>query len=339
MMLLGGASCALAVHEAGHLVAGRIMGFRFGFFAIGPVWLAREGASIRLRWNRLPAAWGGMALAYPTDTRALAARMAFYAAGGPLASLALSVVAFWVGNSIPALTSLSRWAMVLALMSACVLVATVQPFGTGIGVRSDGGKVLLFAANRVKAKEEAAVVALMGLAAAGVRPREWSAELVRTAGAIRSPAALALGAMTLVLRHRLDQGNRLQAEAAVDALLGMYDASPALVRGDAAAEVAFYLAFFRRDVVEAKKFLKDAEPALTEQHRIFRADAAVRLRSSDAAGATRALRKAQAALEHALVEVTDLDRDLVAAVGNELVDAKGSAELKGSLVIQDEVAR
>src|SRR5439155_151341 len=140
MMLLGGASCALAVHEAGHLVAGRIMGFRFGFFAIGPVWLARAGASIRLRWNRLPA--------------------------------------------------------------AC------------------------------------AAVALMGLAAAGVRPREWSAELVRPAGAIRSPAALALGAMTLVLRHRLDQGNRLQAEAAVDALLGMYAASPALVRGDAAAEVA-----------------------------------------------------------------------------------------------------
>src|SRR5882672_1936626 len=203
-ILLGAAWCALAVHEAGHLIAGRIMGFRFGFFAIGPIWLAREGAIIRLRWNRLPAAWGGMALAYPTDTRSLAARMAFYAAGGPAASLALSVTSFWFAHSIPALTSHSRWPMALAIMSTCVLLATVQPFGTGIGVRSDGGRVLLFVASRMKAEAEAAVVALMGLAAAGVRPRDWDAQLVRTAETIRSPSAVALGAMTLVLRHRLD---------------------------------------------------------------------------------------------------------------------------------------
>jgi len=71
-------------------------------------------------------------------------------------------------------------------------------------------------------------------------------------------------------------------------------------------------------VVEAKRFLKDARTALTEEHRIFRADAAVLLRSSDVAGATRALKKAQVALEHALVDVTALDRDLVQAVGHEL---------------------
>ena len=320
VILLGGAWCALAVHEAGHLIAGRIIGFRFGFFAIGPIWIAREGAGVRLCWNRLPAAWGGMALAYPTDTRALASRMAIYSAGGPAASLALAVGAFCVAHAIGPHSPQARLAMALAIMSACVLLATAQPFGTGIGVRSDGSRILLFASNREKAEAEATVVALMALAAAGIRPRLWDAELVQTAETIRSPAALALASMTLVLRHRLDQGDHLKADAAIDSLIAMYDGSPAQVRGDAAAEVAFYLAFFRRDGAGAKKYLKDAKTALTEKHRIFLAEAAVLLRSSDVAGATQALEKAQFALDHAVMEVTALDRDLVGAVGRELAE-------------------
>ncbi|HEX7078116.1 MAG TPA: hypothetical protein VF363_06835 [Candidatus Eisenbacteria bacterium] len=323
LILLGGAWCALAAHEAGHLLAGRFVGFRFGFFALGPVWLARVGPRVRLRWNRLPAAWGGMALAYPVDTRSLSARLAFCAAGGPLASLGLAAVAFALAKALPAPAIESRLAMAVAIMSASVFVATAQPFGTGVGVRSDGGRILFFATNRKKADAEAALVALMGQAAAGVRPRDWDPSLVRTAETIRSPAAVALEAKTSILRHHLDQGNRPQAEAIVDSLLAGYDAAPAATRGEAAAEIAFFLAFFRRDAAAARRYLKDARTPLAERHRLLRAEAAVHLRSSARAEAVRAVEGAEAALEQALVEVTDLDRDLVAAVRQEVSDLSG----------------
>jgi hypothetical protein len=44
LFLLGAAWCALAAHEVGHLIAGRIVGFRFGFFALGPHGLSEKGA-------------------------------------------------------------------------------------------------------------------------------------------------------------------------------------------------------------------------------------------------------------------------------------------------------
>ena len=44
---------ALVVHELGHVIAGRLVGFRFGLIAVGPVCLRRSGNGLSLRWEAL----------------------------------------------------------------------------------------------------------------------------------------------------------------------------------------------------------------------------------------------------------------------------------------------
>ena len=61
---------ALFVHELGHVLAGWLVGFRFQLFVIGPLRLERgDSGSVRLRLNRDPALFGGVASSLPTDNR------------------------------------------------------------------------------------------------------------------------------------------------------------------------------------------------------------------------------------------------------------------------------
>ncbi|MGK7312515.1 MAG: hypothetical protein ACN0LA_09770 [Candidatus Longimicrobiales bacterium M2_2A_002] len=93
-LLLGGAVGAvvavLAVHEAGHLLAGRLVGFRFLLFIVGPLRVAREGDRVQVGWNRSLSLAGWLAATGPTPDRLerLRRRTAIMVAGGPLTSLA-----------------------------------------------------------------------------------------------------------------------------------------------------------------------------------------------------------------------------------------------------------
>jgi len=318
LLLLIAAWSALVAHECGHIVAGLLLRFRFGILVVGPFWLVREGRRVRLRWRFVPAAFGGVALAYPTDPRNLGFRIAAYAGGGPAASLAVALGAYAIAVWLPPETCFARFASALAIVSAGVLLATVQPWGTGMGVPSDGGRVLLYLSRRHVAEAEAAVQALDALAAGGVRPRDWSQALVEQAVAVNEPPAMALAAGTSLLRQQLDRGDFADAGDTVDRLIPIYDKVPALLRGDSAAEFSFFLSFVRRNPSAASEYLEDAAHPLTERHRVLRAQAAVLLRSGDTEGATVAAGGALAALDGALMDVTALDRDLIEAVQHEL---------------------
>ena len=85
----------LLAHECGHLLAGRLVGFRFQFLALGPLLVSRsEAGRVRVGLNREPALFGGAALALPTDDRDLVRRYTWFVAGGPILSVILAVVSF-----------------------------------------------------------------------------------------------------------------------------------------------------------------------------------------------------------------------------------------------------
>jgi hypothetical protein len=152
LTLVAGGWLALAAHEGGHVVTGLLVRFRFGFFALGPLRLVAEGERIRLRWNRVLSSWGGMAMMVPGERPRLAARIALFAAGGPVTSLAVAVAAFWAAVVLLPGTAAGRFSMATALMSSAVFLATAQPFGTGTGIPSDGGRVLMFLRHRAEAE-------------------------------------------------------------------------------------------------------------------------------------------------------------------------------------------
>jgi hypothetical protein len=316
VILLAGFWSALVAHETGHVMAGVLMRWRFGLIAVGPFWLARERGRLRLRWNRIPAAWGGIALAYPTDTRRFVQAATVVAAGGPLASASVAVLAYATAGAFGPGSLASRVATALAIMSAAVLVATVQPFATCMGPPSDGRRVFMFFADRSAAEAWAASWPLAGMSMAGIRPRDWDEQFVTLAESVQHPPAPMLLAKEYLLRHWLDRGEAARAAAAAAAMAAVYGDVSKAVRRDVAAELAFYFAFVSHDPDAAQRYLADA--ARGERHRFLRAQAAILARSSDTAGAREAAQRARAALARPGLESTAMDRELIDAVEREL---------------------
>jgi hypothetical protein len=315
-ILLAGFWFALVAHEIGHIAAGLLMRWRFGLLALGPFWLARDRGRVRLRWNRIPAAWGGIALAYPTDTRRFVQAATVVAAGGPLASASVAVLAYATAGAFGPGTLATRLATALAIMSAGVLVATAQPFGTFMGPPSDGGRVLMFFRDRSAAEAWGASWPLAGMSMAGVRPRDWDEQFIDLAESVQHPPAPMLLAKEYLLRHWLDRGEAGRAAAAASAMATAYDDVGKAVRRDVAGELAFYFAFVRHDPDQARRYLADA--AGGERHRFHRAQAAILARSSDSSGARVAVQRARAALARPGLESTAMDLELIEAVEREI---------------------
>lgn len=96
LLLLGlGAAgfAAILAHELGHALAAMRCGWQFRFVAVGPLMIARGTRGLRLRLNRLPAGFGGLALCLPGDDASLRRGAPWFYVGGPLASLAFAALA------------------------------------------------------------------------------------------------------------------------------------------------------------------------------------------------------------------------------------------------------
>ena len=77
----------LAIHEGGHLLGGKLAGFRFALFIVGPLMISRRKDGIKFSVNKSLGAYGGLAASFPTTTDNLRKGMTMLVAGGPLASL------------------------------------------------------------------------------------------------------------------------------------------------------------------------------------------------------------------------------------------------------------
>ncbi len=235
---------ALAIHEVGHAVFGVLAGFRLRLLGVGPIGLESQESGLKLR--RLPLrAWGPFATMRAESTERLESRLAWLLAGGPLTSLCVGIVC--VGASL--LPGASRWWLAVGVLNLCVAVASGQPFiATGAGVASDGRRVLDLWRDDPDARAAAALVALDGQAAAGTRPAHWDPTLLRRAMQITKPTAFVLAAAVAAYRHATDTVGIAGAETEFAAVREAYAMAPRWLRGDAAAEIAFRLAWVSGDL-------------------------------------------------------------------------------------------
>lgn len=98
-------------------------------------------------------------MTYPTTPDRIRLRAAWCIAGGPIASLALALVAAWVTGGF----SLRGFSGLVAVLSAAIFIGTVQPFaGTGRGIPSDGARLLDLIRGSPNAAAVAALLALEG---------------------------------------------------------------------------------------------------------------------------------------------------------------------------------
>lgn len=165
------------IHEAGHILAGWLVGFRFRCLWFGPVAImrTRRGLVCRRSDTRRYAV-----LSCPVGTRALVTRFVVSVLGGPAANVVLAAAAYVVAVSPQ--SRLSGFGVplvvVLGLMSLWIGLCSLIPIRIR-GQNQDGKLILDALRHPSRARRNLALQGLDYMRSRGVRPRCWPASLVR----------------------------------------------------------------------------------------------------------------------------------------------------------------
>jgi hypothetical protein len=135
----------LALHEAGHAVAGYLAGLDVRSVQIGPVRASRETGRWRLAWRPIGTfGVGGLVVAAPVGDRLRAPRLALFHAGGVLANLAGAAAAWAVVRAHPrpetAPAALGLAFLVGFAWTGAFGLLNLLPWGAG-PFQSDGARI------------------------------------------------------------------------------------------------------------------------------------------------------------------------------------------------------
>ncbi|HEX5726819.1 MAG TPA: M50 family metallopeptidase [Longimicrobiaceae bacterium] len=315
----------VAMHEVGHLLGGRLAGFRALLLLVGPLRAERHAGRIRVRLNRRVSLFGGLAVSAPTDTRDLRRRTLLVIAGGPMVSLAggAAFLGLWWAlglGSLPPEAPLAQVYAAVALLvlgvgSLAVAALALMP-GTSAGFYTDGARILHLLRPGPLVDRDMAVKALTGLSLSGQRPRDWDAGLVSQALAAPDASPFHVVALQHAYAHALDSGDLAGARRHLEGALARIGTIAELARPGLLLEGAWFVAVHEHDAARARVFLDGAGPGLlVDAHQRLLAEAAVRLAEGDAAGALARAEQARAELGRAVdAGSVALDAERIAAV-------------------------
>ncbi|MGZ8379810.1 MAG: site-2 protease family protein [Gemmatirosa sp.] len=289
-LVLLAAWVALAAHELGHVIGGRLARFRFQLFVVGPLRVERDEHTERLKvgLNREASLYGGVAASMPLDTARLRTRMALVVAGGPMASVLLAVAAWALARALTGAPLAQVVLVALSILSAGIACVTLIPLRSG-GFSSDGARLLRLAQRGPEARREAATLPLIAMMGAGTPPREWPADMVRAAWEPADGSMEECFGQLLAYLHLLDLGRVEEAGAAIDRVMALRAAFPAPFAPSLDVEAAYFAGAHRDDAARARALLAQLparSPAVQAWDRA-RAEAAALRAEGDAAGAAR----------------------------------------------------
>jgi hypothetical protein len=247
---------SLGVHELGHLVVGLLVRFRFYLFALGPIAVERrEPSGIKIRWNREPAFWGGVAGTLPMDSVRLTARFAAVVAGGPVASLLLAAGAAGLLHFHSGLVPSVRIELVwLRLLSFLLFLGTALPLPNGAFV-TDGLRFFRLLRKGALADREQVMLMLCALQLSGVRPRNWDDALIGRGLRVRDGSMFEWQLHLFAYLRALDTGAFESAGQALDQAMALNVRVPPSARTHCVLEVAFFEAAHRCNAMQARSLL------------------------------------------------------------------------------------
>jgi hypothetical protein len=167
---------AIALHELGHVIGGKLMGMDFGYFVVGPLHVGKGRKGIRIRENRSWGLVGGVALMLPAPSRTEERHrkdLAVMTISGPVMSLSLSLLtlAIWQLTTIEFFRTCS-------LFHAVILLATILPLPNG-AFQTDGVAFYHLLRKTEIGKYKIQSAKLMGEMYGSERPAQWSASMYK----------------------------------------------------------------------------------------------------------------------------------------------------------------
>lgn len=127
----------ILLHELGHVMAGKFVGFEFEFLTFGPISILKNSNGFKISENRDWNLIGGVTRSYLVEKSNLRKRLIVYTVGGPAFSLLLATV-FFTLNYFFAMDFL----FYSFLFNFLLFIATVLPLG-GETFATDGKSLLI----------------------------------------------------------------------------------------------------------------------------------------------------------------------------------------------------
>lgn len=276
---------AVFMHELGHVIGGKIAGFRFILMIVGPFKWIREKKGIAFRWNTSFQMGGGLALLLPEQGRPLRRQLGWYIAGGPLMNMVLAsafiVSAWWLSQhpeSSLAIPHTGFFVLLSALLHGGIMLVTLIPFPTR-GLDNDGTKLLDLLRGGQRAETNLLIHALTASSISGVRPRDWNRahleQLLQLGGDLAEKHVLY--AHLMAYYHYLDQGDATQAGEALSAILPEIENVSELIQPSFWLELAFFDARYLQNPTQARARFERASGGFVEKHTRARVESAVLL--------------------------------------------------------------
>ncbi len=164
---------AIAVHEAGHVLAGNLAGLHTGGIAVGGFVFFKSGSNWSFRFDRRR--WIGGFFKPLTDSATLP-RSSYICmiAGGPLASALLTEACRQA--SVHSGGGAWNWIGTLFWIALFTLLISALPFSSGLN-KSDGARLWSLLRYPDRARSWIALLAVQTQEAQGLLPREWDRQL------------------------------------------------------------------------------------------------------------------------------------------------------------------
>ena len=251
-------------HELGHLLAGRLVGFRFVFVTFGPFRIARQanGLHLSLISNNV-VQWQGRALSVPQTFGDHRMARLMILAGGPFATLSQLGLMLAVNYLLQDQTISYWWGLTwlwLLLAAVMMLPATAVPQKIG-HIYTDAARIWQLWRGGETLANQLALANLVEASLRGVTPAQLNPEFVARILAAPPDSDEALLGHYIAYTQALDRNEIEQAAVFLDKTLTLLQQRPPARRAPAIfASVAYFAARYAQDLPQAEAWLKLIHP-------------------------------------------------------------------------------
>lgn len=245
----------VAIHELGHLIAGRTVGMRPGAIVIGGIVIFKSGPHWLIRFDYRRMFSGGLAKLLPQKGDFRPASFGWTIAGGPIASLIFMVVCGFVALKYG--SGLWGWTATLFWTAVLITVLPLVPLSTGLN-KSDGARLWKLMRRPDQTRSWMALWALQSEETRGVLPRDWDSGLIRQM-LVADPSSGEYPYIQLLAFYRLmDEKNEQVALEHLENALAKSARCGKVIRQCIFLEAAFSSALWRGNVSQARTWLARA---------------------------------------------------------------------------------
>jgi len=273
----------IGIHELGHAIAGVLVKFDFRTYVVGPFLWNKEASGWKFKWNNNINTAGGLVICLPTSSTNINKKFAWYAGGGPLASLILSIVALAVAYALHAggssFVNLKFLLAMIGILSFIIMVTTTIPYNAG-GLASDGARIVSMLQGGNKAKFEALILKLLACATSGIRPKLMSLEDLEEAKILGDKLHAPFRIYIPGFYHQVafDKNEIELAEEHLLAHIAFVDDMPKGINSGVWIDAAFFYGFAKKDLEKAEWYWSKYTPsAMTQKAQVFATEAAIAL--------------------------------------------------------------